>query len=83
MSSPAGACCELAYLPAHQAMPTFVVGNNSGLWASVYVFGGRSVGTAGSAGAEYPRVCVRPVVYPPVSLTLVLGLGPAGTISCI
>jgi hypothetical protein len=31
MSSPAGTCCELAYLSAHQVMPTFVVGNNSGL----------------------------------------------------
>lgn len=41
MSSPAGTCCEPAYLSAHQAMPTFVVGNNSGLFASVYVSGGR------------------------------------------
>lgn len=62
ISSSAGASCELAYLPAHQATPTFVVGNNSGLWASVYVSDGRSVGTAASAGAEYPRVYVHPVV---------------------
>lgn len=62
MSSPAGTSCELAYLPAHQAMPAFVVGNNSRLWASVYVSGGRLVETAASAGAKYPRVCVRPVV---------------------
>lgn len=62
MSSTAGTCCELAYLPAHQAMPAFVVGNSSGLWASVYVSGGRLVWTAASAGAEYPRVCVHPVV---------------------
>lgn len=63
MSSTAGSSCELAHLPAHQAMPASVVGTNSGLGPQCVRLVGEG-GDCGSCRDRASRVGIRPAVCP-------------------